>query len=301
MKRDEERLREQAVDLFLQVEERPNDPEVRRARDAFLARGARERRAYASVTRSWATAGSPRSGRRRGMALAFAALAAVLLLMVGPDALRWYRADHATGTSGPAVVTLASGDRVHLDAGSAIIERIDERARQVVLLDGAAHFEVAPDGRPFSVEAGGVTARALGTAFAVERGVDGVSIAVSDGRVETLHAGARVALRAGERLRIAPNGGERRDRLSPEAVAAWRQGRLVLQDTSLAAVAEVLERRLAGRIIILDPALAAQRVTGVFSLADPLATLRVTTGLYGGSVVAAPPFLTVVLTEESLP
>ncbi|WP_421710066.1 FecR family protein [Algihabitans sp.] len=301
MKKDEERLREQAVDLFLQVEERPDDPEVRRARDAFLARGARERRAYASVARSWSAARPQRTRRRQGAAIALAALAAVLVLIVGPDALRWYRADHAAGPSGPAVVTLASGDRVHLDAGSAIIERINERTRQVVLLDGAAHFEVEPDGRPFSVEAGSMTARALGTAFAVERGVEGVSVAVSDGRVEALHAGARVALRAGERLRIDSDGGERRDRLSPEAVAAWRQGRLVLQDTSLATVAEVLERRMAGRVVILDPALAARRVTGVFSLADPLATLRVTTGLYGGSVIAAPPFLTLVLAEEALP
>ncbi len=299
MDSERERLRQQAVDIFLDLEACPEGSAAREARDAFLARGDAERRAYASVARSWAAADPVPRRRRRGpsvvLGLAVALVAGVLL---GPEALRWQRSDYSTDPSGSGRFIATSGDRLYLDAGSAIDERSDAGRRTLVLLEGAAYFETVEDPRPFLVEADGLTARAIGTAFVVDRS-DGVSVAVAKGQVEATRDGERFLLSAGEKLRVFPDGRLVRTHVDPATVAAWRENQIITKNTPLSDLAATLSRRVRGRIVITDGSLAAARVSGVFSLVDPVATLRLAASLHGGAVTELP-FLTVVSPAGSL-
>ncbi|MEM9762316.1 MAG: hypothetical protein AAF968_07390 [Pseudomonadota bacterium] len=96
-------------------------------------------------------------------------------------------------------------------------------------------------------------------------------------------------------MRIFDNGDVSSRSVDPKAVAAWREGEIVLTDASLETLVAAVDRRLAGRVVILSSRLAQTRVTGVFSLADPLATLRLAARLRGASVIAAGPLGTFIL------
>lgn len=288
MDSERERLRQQAVDIFLDLEERPDGAAEQEAREAFLARGDAERSAYASVARTWAVAHPTPRKKRRGvppfMVLALALLAGVVL---GPEALLWYRSDYSTDASSARRFTATSGDLLYLDASSAIDEQVDAEQRKIVLLDGAAYFETVKDARPFLVEADGLTARAIGTAFVVERN-DGVSVAVARGQVEAVQDGRRFMLSAGEKLHIFPDGRVARTDIAPATIAAWRENKAITKNTPLSELADMLDRRFPGRIVITDSSLAAARVSGVFSLEDPIETLRLAASLQGGAVMSAP-------------
>ncbi|MEP5767770.1 FecR domain-containing protein [Nisaea sp.] len=299
MDNERERLRQQAVDIFLDLEECPDGAAEQEACAAFLARGDAERSAYASVARTWAAAHPAPRHRQRGvpavLVLAVALLAGVLL---GPEAMLWHRSDYSTEASAPRHFTATSGDLLYLDASSAIDEQFDANRRTLVLLEGAAYFETVQDARPFLVEADGLTARAIGTAFVVERS-NGVSVAVAKGQVEATRDGQRFMLSAGEKIHILPDGRVVRTDIVPATIAAWRGNQAITKNTPLSELAATLDRRFRGRIVITDRNLAAARVSGVFSLADPIATLRLAASLHGGAVTAAP-FLAVVSPDGSL-
>jgi transmembrane sensor len=55
---------------------------------------------------------------------------------------------------------------------------------------------------------------------------------------------------------------------------AWQRGKVIFEAQSLATVIEELNRYRPGRIMILNPALRALKVTGLFDVADPDAALR---------------------------
>lgn len=97
-------------------------------------------------------------------------------------------ASYETGRGETRSVTLSDGSNVTLGAASALSVSISSDRRQLVLSRGAALFDVSPDAsRPFSVEAGGLTATALGTVFAVRNNGGVMRLAVSEGRVEAAH------------------------------------------------------------------------------------------------------------------
>ena len=123
-----------------------------------------------------------------------------------------------------------------------------------------------------------VDATVLGTAFGVRRGDNGASVAVEEGVVRVSHDGAAPTVAetvaAGQLVQVSWAGRAERSDLPIDRVAAWRHNQLIARDQPLGAVVDELRRFYAGRIIVTDAALAAQPVTGVYNLADPVAALR---------------------------
>ncbi|MEM9477907.1 MAG: FecR domain-containing protein [Pseudomonadota bacterium] len=294
MTKSREALREEAVDIFLRLDSDPEDASAQSMRDAFIARGPDERRAYESVAESWSVS-RPDKVRRGPTGRAILAIAAVVGVgwFVGPELLIRLEADHVAGKT-PRTITLASGDLVYLDAGSAISESIDDVGRKIDLLRGAAFFEVTPDTRPFIVTASGVEARATGTGYQVEMTRNEVLVGINEGSVEVRFGKLPVMLEAGEVARVSQSQLIDLGIVDPATIGRWRTGEIVLQDAPLSTLVEVLNRRIAGGIIILDESLSDAKVTGVFSLEDPLATLQLAASLHGASVIAAPPLLTIL-------
>lgn len=213
--------------------------------------------------------------RRRIAAAAVVAVAACLMLLAAPAMLLRLQADHVTTTAELGSVVLEDGTRIRLAPESAIGVDYAAGERRVRLLKGEAFFEVVSDAnRPFRVVAEDVVATVLGTAFEVRLGSDGVGVAVRHGlvrvdggvppRAEKLSAGEWVTV---EGARVS------RGRRNVDEIGDWLGGELVARDRPMMEIVDALRRYHDGVIVVQDGAFARTRVTGIYDLRDPVATL----------------------------
>jgi transmembrane sensor len=236
----------------------------------------------AAVGFRWRVARAPARTRAKRLqakpprrALAAGGIAAALALAVVAGVQDWpmrLRADYRTGIGERREVALADGSVVLLDSGSAIALNYTGSHRGVRLLAGAAMFEVAPDReRPFTVEADGGSATALGTVFAVrdENGRANVIVVQHSVRVEgdgrAVVVGARQQADFAARTLLGP-------RPARGDATAWARGRLVVVDRPLGEVVARISDYRHGYVAVTGPA-AAIRVSGVYDLDHPLAAI----------------------------
>lgn len=178
----------------------------------------------------------------------------------------------------PVDLTLMDGSRIHLDAGAAVDIPHAPWSRRIALLGGDALFDVVHDDwRPFSVTAGPVEIRDLGTRFLVQTGREKIRVAVYEGAIEIAPgAGARPrSLAAPQAVAVWADGTVRAEPIPDEARAtAWRRGRMVFDNTPLAEVAERLSRYWGDKVVLGSPAIAGLAVTGSFELNNRAGLLR---------------------------
>jgi transmembrane sensor len=208
-----------------------------------------------------------------------AAAAAVALFLV-PTFSAVEPAAYATATGQHETVTLADGSRIELNAGTRLTVALGRDERRVVLDQGQAVFDVAPDAqRPFVIAAGDRMVRVVGTQFDVRRREGRLSVTVARGLVEVRPVGeARgraYRLRPGQRLdHVEGAAGETVAAASSDEVLGWRSGRLVYRDRPLAEVVSDLNHQFATPIRIADPRLAEASISGVLVLDDQDAVIR---------------------------
>jgi transmembrane sensor len=205
----------------------------------------------------------------------------------------WLRADLWSGIGEIAHATLADGSRVDLNTGTALALHFTETERRVALLRGEALFDVARDpARPFVVEGGGVSVRAVGTVFYVR--ADGAGpVGVAEGRVDVTAAGRHLEVSAGEALRR-QEGGATIVKADMGRVTAWRDGRVVFSGERLADVLAELARYRRGRILLLDSRLGERRVTAAFDPRDTDDALDALAATMGVRVTRLTPLLVLV-------
>jgi len=305
----------EALQWLIALREAPQDAALRGRLKAWLEASSAHRAAWQEARRTWdllaaagpAQASAPRRARmrftalhgrkRRWRAVASAALAACLLAYLVPVLSLQLEADFVTAAGADEMVVLPDGSRLHLDAGSAVAVDYGAGARRVRLLAGAVFAEVVPDAaRPFSVVAQSVESSALGTAFEVRRAESGTFVAVARGVVGAEDPGTALSerLEAGDWLHVERSGAARRGTAGEDQVAAWRHGRLAVNDWPLGDVVDALRRHFRGSIVMLNDGLAARRVTGFYDLADPAAALRAAVYPYGARVHRLTPWVLVV-------
>jgi transmembrane sensor len=176
--------------------------------------------------------------------------------------------------------TLSDGTRVELNANTSLRYEQGPAERRVRLAGGEACFAVAKDrARPFIVETPAGSVRVTGTPFHVrtEPAAQTFEVTVVEGSVQVrpgAGSGASrgedpIALGAGEQL-VAQAGGLTVKPLTPadlEDALAWRQGLAVFNGVPLRDAAARFAR-YHGRRIAVDPAIAGERVGGMYSLDD---------------------------------
>ncbi len=231
------------------------------------------------------------------------AAAWVVLLAAGlgavqvADPLTALRADHRTAPGEIRAVSLPDGSTAELGSDSAIAVAFDDTRRAVRLLRGEAVFTVAAAAGAFAVTAAGGEARALGTRFLVRTEDDAADVAVLLHSVavtppDTAGRGEAVVLTEGQAVGYSRTGLGPVRTVDPARVAAWRRGRIVFDGAPLAKAVAELSRYRRGRILVLDPALAARRVSGVFRIDDIDGAVAMIAAELGARAVALPPFLT---------
>lgn len=182
------------------------------------------------------------------------------------------------------LIALADGSRMTLNSASAIEVRYSRDARDLKLISGEALFDVAKNrARPFVVDAGDVKVRAVGTSFSVRRLVGKpTEVVVREGVVEITRVAPHqtltrdptpILVAANERAIAALDGGVTAEPLSPpevQARLAWKDGMIAFKHTTLVEAAQEFARYSDTAVVIDDPVLAGERITGLYAAADPV-------------------------------
>lgn len=309
----------QAMDWLLAVHAAPANAELRARLTAWRAEDTAHERAYRRAERVWrltgelapatpviksvapavSLSGNRRPRRRAAVYGAAALIAACLLVLVAPMAMLRLESDYMTGAGERRQITLADGTVVNLNAESAIAIDYTAERRDLILLAGEAFVTVGQDSRPFRVRSRDMTVVDIGTAFDVDMGSDAYSVAVEHGAVQVAYSGGLASVDArlgpGDRLRIDRITGAAARRTGPPSqVAAWRHGRLIVEDATIGDVVAMIRRYHHGMIVLRDEALATKRVTGVYDLADPVAALRTAVKPHAAVVEAYTPYVLIV-------
>ena len=193
--------------------------------------------------------------------------------------------------------SLPDGSHVRLNAGAEIAEAFSPGERRVRLVRGEAYFVVARDaGRPFIVHAGGVSVRAVGTAFNVRWHAQAVDVLVTEGRVEITpptapHPMAASSPLVGAGQRAVVNMTAHRGR--PDVVVsqvstadivaalAWHEPLRKLGGITLHELAGDFERQTGRRLIVADEALKELQIGGRFPAGDLEGLLQLLSETYG--------------------
>lgn len=203
---------------------------------------------------------------------------------------------------GPERITLDDGSIVELNAGAKIEARFTADERRVQLVRGEAHFNVAKNpARPFIVEGGKVSVRAVGTAFSVALAQDEVAVLVTEGTVrvttETGSTAAPVApttLTIGQRVVIETASGVSTEivpvveSVTPaqmEQALAWQAMRLEFVAMPLGDVATEFNRYNRQRLVVRDSATAEIVVEGNFRADNVEGFARLLEASFGVEVV----------------
>lgn len=169
-------------------------------------------------------------------------------------------------------VVLVDGSKLVLGGASQATAVFDAQSRRIQLQAGQAYFEVVKDPqRPFVVEAGGITVRAVGTAFDVRTTGTQVAVTVTQGhvRVGASAAGGRDArtpsIDANADQQVIYDAEERTLTIlavDPEQALAWRAHRLEFDNERLDVVIANVNRYSRTPLRILDAELGEIRFTG---------------------------------------
>jgi transmembrane sensor len=254
--------------------------------------------------------------RRWAMSLALAASVAVLavggLMWRAHERTGWH--EYTTDFGGLSRIVLDDGSVVNLNTNSLMRVQLTPEMRHIVLERGEALFKVAHDkNRPFDVDAGTTTVRAVGTEFSVRvreaaetsNGGKDIEVLVKEGRVaidppkmnakpieraatlpqsmSTLSAGEAVTITAKRVTTELPQ-------MQVQKVAdaevdkklSWTEGRLWFERQTLKDVVAEFNRYNRRQMVIADPAIENLRIGGGFEATDPesfIAALEKTLGV----------------------
>lgn len=284
---EREKLMREAADIFLRLRDSPDDADLLAKRDAFKARGQAEREVYDKLVKMWKASGvvDP-TNTPRSVVLFICGLLATAALAYEPARIAWF-ADLSTNEM-PQQAMLASGDRVFLDADSALVDETEGADRTVALLEGAAFFDVETDLRAFTVEIGDVFVTVLGTEFETAFVDDSVLVSVVEGQVSVRLGAQSWTVGSGEQFSWTRPSGGVVTRRNQAHIATWRTDRLVYDGMTLGQAAAVIERRLNGPVLFTRNALRDIRVNGNLNLSEPRVALRVLADSAGGQVYHIP-------------
>ncbi|MHA4740390.1 FecR family protein [Dyadobacter sp. MSC1_007] len=159
-----------------------------------------------------------------------------------------------TGKGERKQIKLPDGSVVWLNESSRMDypAHFEAHARKVMLLDGEAYFDIKRDeSKPFFVEASGTTTRVLGTAFNIRsyHFLKSILVTVTRGKVEVQKADGAAGP---EKKILLPNEQVYYDVKTKEIkkvavnsanAVAWKEGKLLFDNESLANVVAILENK----------------------------------------------------------
>ena len=203
-------------------------------------------------------------------------LVAVVCVAVGslmlPAANAPITAYYSTEKGEIETIVLADNTEITLGAKSAIRTHTSDLKRSVELLSGEAFFDVTKDRqKPFFVTVDDVLVEVVGTQFNVQKIRDTVNVSVLEGIVNVFEQGSDdsqsgslpdVTLTAGQKVvKENDRAFESVTDVMTSDLGAWRLGRLIYRDISLADIVADTGRYFDGKIVLQSNDLADVKVT----------------------------------------
>jgi transmembrane sensor len=232
------------------------------------------------------TAAAPPTSYRSGFRWRRVGFALALTVVFAVAYLGWQQTTVikvTTGLGEQHSEVLPDHSVVELNTQSEIRVGFTAAERRVELVRGEAFFDVAKDSvRPFIVVTDLATAKAVGTRFSVYRAQSGTIVTVAEGRVLVLdkQATADTSANSAERTDVVevipgtqaeaqPGRPVQVRQANVERTFAWRERRLVFEGEPLSTVVEEFNRYNSPPLVIGDPRLREERISGVFGANDP--------------------------------
>jgi transmembrane sensor len=286
----------QAADWAARVDAGPLSAEEQSALDAWLEGDsrrlgayARARAVFAHVQRARAlgpdfdaaefvvpVSARPAAPSRRQLWTGGAAAAA--LAATAGAGLQWRSTHFHTRLGEVRLVPLPDGSSMTLNTASRATIAFSKSERRVRLVQGEAIFDVAKDAaRPFLVDAADTQVRAVGTSFVVRRLADRpVQVVVCEGVVEVKRGTTAftppIRVAANTRAVAADHGVFTASTVSATEIRrelVWREGFLAFEDEPLQQAITEFARYSDTPIVVDDPAVAEETVTGLFRANNP--------------------------------
>lgn len=195
-------------------------------------------------------------------------------------------------------ITLVDGSVIQLNTDSHIQVNYVDNQRNVVLMAGEAHFEVAKNSsRPFIVQAGDGMVRAVGTAFTIRLHPEALKVTVTEGKV-ALASNNQTAplvltedrgyLEQGQAVEFMPQvdtglGNQiiKLEKADIEQQLAWHKGLLLFAGEPLSEVIDEVNRYTQLEIKIIDQSIANISIGGQFKVGETEAMLKVLQTSFG--------------------
>jgi transmembrane sensor len=278
-----EQLLEQALEWFFMLQSEECTDEDRLHFNLWYHQSEENQAAYAHAERLWFNLDQikkekdipglkrARRGHSRRSIARVLGMSALLLVSSALTVVGWMEHSaetmiYSTRKGERQAVVLGDGTAVELNTATRLHARISLLRRSIVLDQGEAIFDVRHESlRPFTVQAGELAIRDIGTRFSARRYDDAVSVAVLQGAIEI--NGERMD--EGYQRNYRPDTGlSSIQPIDDEQVEAWKHGRLVFRKSPLRDVIAELERYHPVRIVFADPSIARQTLSGTFDIDD---------------------------------
>ncbi|MDR6101263.1 transmembrane sensor [Agrobacterium larrymoorei] len=303
---------EEAVDWLLELRDRPDDEELQKDFEAWVAGDEANAKAYERLrclvgdakrlsARESGFEFPPKSKQRSRTILP--SIIVLLGIAAGSyfyvtDAFIDLRADRVTKIAEQASFTAPDGSTLVLNANSAIAFRFSQHERRVVLMRGEILVDVASDPkRPFVVEASGATITALGTAF-------DVNMLETETKVAVVRHSVAVRLSGEDQMQVvrenqgvnyaSASGMSDVFPINPQSVTEWQSGRLVFEDQPVTVVIETVSRYVPGKILVANGQLRSKMVSGSLDMSDPDKALQSFAKAFDIKLLKVTPYLTIL-------
>ncbi|WP_085726913.1 FecR family protein [Pseudomonas sp. R37(2017)] len=291
-------VRDEAAQWFVRLQEPVADVDVQRRFQLWLDQHPQHRSEFEVLQGLWSAADlvpaarlralcetppalkKPRPALRYAVAASVFAVALSLGLFSALNHPAPYTAEFSTALNERRHVALPDGSAVDLDSRSRIQVRFEKGQRNVELTAGEAMFSVEHDtSRPFVVAAGSGKVTVTGTRFDVRRGASETRVVVEQGTVRVQGRDAVdndfINLTAGLGTHVDAQGKVAAAyAVNPAEMTAWRSGKLVFDNASLADVAEQVSRYREKPLKVGNAAVGNLRLTSVFKSDNTDALLK---------------------------
>lgn len=291
-----ETVREQAAAWFARVQDAPRDAGLQAQLQAWLESDRRHREEYEQLARLWQAADFiPRQRlealarpapvaqlpRRRLVRVALAATLGAMAVGLGWGGWQYQQLNHhgdlQTAFNERRQVELPDGSHLELNGSAQVRVAFSAGQRHVQLMAGEVMFSVAHDSaRPFVVDTVQGSVTVTGTRFDVRLDAASTRVAVEQGSVRVQGKGASLAqLTAGQGSHIDALGQVAAPyAVNAAALTAWRQGKLVFDNATLAEVVAEASRYRSQPLRVAPGKLAQLRLSSTFRTDDTDALLR---------------------------
>lgn len=236
-----------------------------------------------------AVAAEASRGKRQWLVLAASVVIAVVVGVLWQS--MHPSTEYRTDLGEQRTIKLPDGSTITLNTRSRVRVEFTDSARNVQLREGEALFKVAKDPqRPFRVSSERALVQAVGTEFVVRTEATRTAVTVIEGKVAVVRAEdapkmrvavaptmepAAVQLGVGAQADVEERSITTRQLTDPTVAVAWQSRRLVFQGESLASVVAEFNRYNQLQLVVTDPTLGAERISGVFDVDQPHSLVRV--------------------------